>query len=194
MNKNLSKKLVMLSLVGALSVTEAEITYAHPKYYNQTVTYDMVPTVVATTNVEVRNNFNYNSQVIGFLCAGQMATLIADYGNFYQINYNGIICYVDKRFVYESNQIVMTSSMLGKEQMFDDALFYTDYGNGITQGIIPEDAYVDVYSDDGTLLFVKYGNQVGYIKKEDTYEYEDYYDYDWHDNHKRHRSRHHYNR
>lgn len=177
---NLSKRLVALSLLGTLTLAHPETIKADHNYNRTEVITEYVPTITAITNVNVRERANTNSKKLGLLRKNQSLRLYEEYAQWYKVGYGNKFGYVNKQYARITHHTVINQKEL-KTIKTDKALtLYSDESCLQPIGSIPANVLVNVYLDNPYTYYIKYGNVVGYLNKNqintNTYNNTNYYE------------------
>ena len=162
---NLSKKLLALSLLGTLTLAHPEATEASQNFNRSEVTFELVPTITAITNVNVRESASTNSRKIGTLAKNQSLRLYEEYAGWYKVGYGNTFGYVNKQYAYITSQTKMNQTALSTFVTNKNLSLYSDESCTKYIGFVPANTVVSVYLDNPYTYYVKYGNLLGYISK-----------------------------
>lgn len=166
---NLSKKLLALSLLGTLTLAHPEATEASQNYNRTEVTFEVVPTITAITNVNVRESANVNSRKLGTLGKNQSLRLYEEYAQWYKVGYGNTFGYVNKQYAYITGHTNVNQSALKTIVTNKNLTLYADESCTRYLGVVPANTVVNVYLDNPYTYYIKYGNMLGYLNKNQIY-------------------------
>ena len=163
--KNISKKLIALSLASVLTFNNNDVSYA-TDYDKVVENEDVSLFVCAMDNVNVRCLPDENAEKLGLVSTGELLTLYTDLNNgWYEIEYNNYIGYVKSEYF----KLRYVSSKLPDKKVVkvtkDTKMNY----NGEEIDVAKFEVGEVIESNDDTYL-IQTDDNIGYINIKDTEE------------------------
>lgn len=128
----------------------------------------LVNCVVATTNLNIRDNNSTDGNKIGLLRKGESLPIIGKTDNgWYQVEYGKGYAYLSGKYVNESMQYAPKGSLKDIVYAKRDT-YLMDIQTGLVVGYVPKHEIAEVFGQDNNYYFVRSCGLFGFISKNDT--------------------------
>ena len=128
-------------------------------YYLGEITF-----VKATGKVNIREQANTDSNILGQLSKGDRLPFVSDLGEWYEVNYEGRTAYVYSEYAKITTECVSEVAdivfMISRTPLYDIDSFEIDR--------IPKRELAEVYAEDDEHYLVKYNGVYGFVEKKHT--------------------------
>ena len=145
---------------------EAYVSNSYTTVIKEGLHNETVLAVIATKDVNIRDYDHTDCRIVGVLHEGE--SLICDEvldNGWYQVKYNGTICYVNGEYVVLEYKQMITNDVAGLLSMKEDSFIYEDSNLTLPIGYIPtyELGHIHNIGDNYYLMTSEYGS--GYVSK-----------------------------
>ncbi len=134
---------------------------------NKNTDYQIVPVVIATDNVNIREQASTTSNILGVLSLGESVPKISDEINgWYEISYGDSTGYVSYQYVRPDYQYEINSPLINVGYLPNGGNLYNDKSLANLKTLIEPLQSIEIYGETDNSYFVKIDNNIGYIPKE----------------------------
>ena len=122
--------------------------------------YDKVDVVIATSDVNIREDLTTSSNVVGLLREGNTLKLVEKMNDWYKVLYNGNYCYISSDYADITTNYVVKNEPIKQVYFIEDSYLFA-------KNEIPVKKYETalVYYEEDENYIASVGNNIGFINK-----------------------------